>query len=209
LAELDLSAPGLTDLSVDGQPAEGSVVYVEPGHHFVYAKKDDRVARSDVDVVAGSVTQVSLTPPPDLPAPANAAAPPAPLVAPAPEVPHAPAETAAPETPAAKTRGTHVLPPWAVIAGAAVTAVGIAGTIWSGVETAEFKSDVYDASPTSTNLDAGLERQRRTNIFLCATLGVAAVTGVLAIWFVDFRGSSPAKVGLSVDPTSALLRAQF
>jgi hypothetical protein len=212
VAELDLSAPGLTDLAVDGKPAEASVIYVEPGHHFVYAKKDDRVARSDVDVAAGSVTEVTLTPPPDLPTPpppiptARGASPPVTgeaAVAP-------PSWATQPEAPKLEAaRGTHVLPPWVVILGSAVTAVGVAGTIWSGIETEQFKSTVYDPSPSTSNLDAGLTRERRTNFLLGATVAAGVATGVFAIWFVDWRGPGGNRVGLGASPSQVALRFGF
>jgi hypothetical protein len=193
VAELDITATGLTDVAVDDRPAEASVVYVEPGHHFVYARKEDRIARSDVDVTAGSVTQVTLTPPPEPAPPSALALALAPALAPVPALAPAPAlarEEGAPvERATAQVKGHRVLPPWVVIAGSALTAVGIAGTVWSGLETANFKTSVYEPSPTTTNLDDGLTRERRTNFLLVATVGVAATTGVIAIWFVDWRGS--------------------
>jgi hypothetical protein len=210
IAELDVAAPGLTDLGVDGRPVDSPVVYVEPGHHFVYGHKDDRVARSDVDVTAGSVTQVTLNPPPDLPTPPPVVpSPPPPLPAPAvvsPPLSPRPLETR--EAPAS-SRGTHVLPPWVVIAGSAVTAVGIAGTIWSGIETEQYKSTVYDPDMSVANLDAGLTRQRRTNILLSATAVAALATGAFAIWFVDWHGPGGGHIGLGVAPSTVALRSTF
>jgi hypothetical protein len=210
VAELDIAAPGLTDVGVDGRPVDGPVVYVEPGHHFVYGHKDDRVARSDFDVTAGSVTPVTLTPPPDLPTP--------PPVVPSPPAPSSTPDVVSPPLSAppletrpvpASSRGTHVLPPWVVIVGSAATAVGIAGTIWSGIETEQYKSTVYDPDPNAANLDAGLTRQRRTNILLGATAVAALATGAFAIWFVDWHGPGGGRVGLGALPSAVALRSTF
>jgi hypothetical protein len=211
VAELDLSATGLTDLAVDDRPTDVAVVYVEPGHHFVYARKGDRVVRSDVDVAAGSVTPVTLA------APAEIA--PVPLPPPVTPIPVGPAGLEVPssitkpppeEAPRTKTQASHGLPPWVVYVGSGLTAIGIAATIVSGLDTEHFKNDVYDANMTTANLDAGLDRQKRTNILLIATVGAAATTGVFAIWLVDWhgKGNTPS-VGLGLSPSSVALRSVF
>jgi len=210
VAELDLTAAGLTDLAVDGRPAEATVVYVEPGHHFVYARKGDRVVRSDVDVVAGSVTPVTLTPPPEIsPVPVPPPVEPV-VVTPGPRAP-SPATSALADPASSKPSGrSHGLPPWVVYVGSAVTAAGVAATIASGVDTESFKSHAWEADMSSANLSEGLARQRRTNILLGATIGLGVTTGVFAIWLVDWHGKDGApRVGLGVLPGSVALRSVF
>jgi hypothetical protein len=200
VAELDITANGLTDLAVDDHPTEGAVVYVEPGHHYAYGRKGDRIARIDIDVAAGSVTPVTLPPPTDLPAPTLT-----------PEAAPTPTPTPTPTPPPTLTPPPphHRLPPWVVYLGSGLTALGLAATIWSGAETAQFKSDVYDPAPTAANLTAGLMRERRTNILLGVTVGVAATTGAFALWLVDWHRKDGSRVGLGVLPSEVALRSSF
>jgi hypothetical protein len=91
----------------------------------------------------------------------------------------------------------RVLPPAAVIGGGAATTLLLGFTIWSGVDTLNARDD-FDALPTQTNLDIGRSKQTRTNVLLGFTLGVAAVTGAAAVFFVDWDRGAPREEGPKV-----------
>jgi hypothetical protein len=74
--------------------------------------------------------------------------------------------------------------------------LGLGLTIWSGTDTLSAR-DTFDAAMTEENLQSGRAKQTRTNVLLGVTLGVAALTGAAAIFFVDWSGSKGgAKVAL-------------
>ncbi|MGH7296271.1 MAG: hypothetical protein ACRELB_15130, partial [Polyangiaceae bacterium] len=52
----------------------------------------------------------------------------------------------------------------------------------------------------------GLDAQRRTNILLAATGGVAAVTAIVGVFFTQWS-HPPAQTGLSVEPAFGLGQA--
>lgn len=95
----------------------------------------------------------------------------------------------APTAPAPKPE-RHGLPPVLVFiaGGATVLAGGI--TTWSALDTVAQK-DRFDRSGLDADLDDGLAKQSRTNVLLGVTVGLAAVTGVLAL-LVDWRGGQRA-----------------
>jgi tetratricopeptide (TPR) repeat protein len=159
LARLEIHAPDLEDVRVDGEAVEGLSVYVTPGEHVIEARKGDRTVRQRQTVAAGAVVSTALVVPPDQPPP--------------PPPPPPPKETG--------------WSPWVVVAGGGLTAVGLGLTIWSGADTLSQK-DTFDAARTQENLDAGRSKQTRTNVLLGVTIGVAALTGAAAIFFVDFGG---------------------
>lgn len=75
---------------------------------------------------------------------------------------------------------------------AGVVLIGAGVTTWSGVDTLNERS-AWDAHPSNATLDSGLDKQRRTNLLLGVTLGTAAVTGVLAIFFTRWHEGSGAR----------------
>ncbi|MGK3967579.1 hypothetical protein WMF38_25830 [Sorangium sp. So ce118] len=186
LGRLDVYAPGARDVRVDDVPAEGAGVYVNPGSHVVSGEVDGQVLQRTEVIGAGEVRGVALV----------AAAPrelgpatPAPL----PPPPAAGARAARKATPRASPApppARRPLSPAAVIAGAAVTALGAGLTVASGLDTLAAR-DAFDAAPTEENLVAGRGKQRRTNVLLGASIGLGVLTGAAAIWLVDW-GTPPA-----------------
>ena len=74
---------------------------------------------------------------------------------------------------------------WAI--GAAAITVGLAGlTVWSGVDTLA-GVDAYEANPTQEGLDAGTNKEIRTNVLIGVTAAVGAAAVALAI-FTDWSG---------------------
>jgi hypothetical protein len=187
LGKLNIYAPGFTVIEIDGEVIEGASVFVTPGTHIVRGRSQSGVLERVQGVEAGGVASVALvqeTAPPPKKDPNN-------------------------ESGSGKANGQdqgkpvdlRVLPPAAVIGGGAATALFLGITVWSGIDTLNAKSD-YDALPNQENLDIGRGKQTRTNVLLGVTLGVAALTGAAAVFFVDWGKRGPlegeAKVGLGL-----------
>jgi hypothetical protein len=73
-----------------------------------------------------------------------------------------------------------------VLCGATIVAAGI--TTWSGIDVLSQKEQ-FDRTGADADLDDGLSRQRRTNIVLGVTVGLAVITGVTAL-FTQWRSPS-------------------
>jgi len=171
LGHLEVHAPGFDALTVDEAEIEDASIYVNPGEHAVAAQYGGRPVHKSVTVRAGEVIATTLEPPAEpTPAPASDAQP-----------EHADA-TARIEPPRAEGWSPAV-----VAVGAGLTAVGIGLTLWSGIDTSHQKT-AFDSSHTQSDLDAGRNKETRTNVFLGATIGVAALTGIAAAVLVDWKG---------------------
>jgi hypothetical protein len=187
LARLEIHAVDLTDIRIDGQPVgDDLTVFVTPGAHVIEAKAGTRVVRKEQAATAGSVISIALVAPP----PEDKTAPPPPPVTPV-------------ETPPE----SHGLSPIFVIVGGVATAAGAGLTIYSGVDTMNAKNS-YEAKPTLSGLQSGQSKQTRTNVFLGATIGLAALTGATAIFFTDW-GRKSADVQVGVGPGNFTLRQDF
>jgi hypothetical protein len=185
LGKLNIYAPGFTVIEIDGQVIEGSSVFVTPGTHIIRGRSQSGVLERVQGVEAGGIASVALV------------------------QESAPPPKKNPNDGSGKANGSdqtrpmnlRVLPPAAVIGGGAATALFLGITIWSGVDTLNAKSD-FDALPNQENLDIGRGKQTRTNVLLGVTLGVAALTGAAAVFFVDWGKRAPqkgeAKVGLGL-----------
>ncbi len=187
LARLEIHAVDLTDVRVDGQPVgEDLTFFVTPGAHVIEAKSGDRVVRKEQAATAGSVISIALVAPP----PEAKGAPPPPVT---------PVEPPPPES--------HGISPIFVVIGCAITAGGVGATVYSGIDTMNAKSS-YESKPSLEGLQSGQSKQTRTNVFLGATIGVAALTGATALFFTDWGKKNDAlKVG--VGPGNFTLRQDF
>jgi len=87
-----------------------------------------------------------------------------------------------------------------VAVGGVLTGLGAGLVIWSGLETIGQRS-TFDKFPTQKNLDDGRSMETRTNVLIVATIGLAAVTGALAI-FTDWGGKKKEE---SPEPTARFL----
>jgi hypothetical protein len=196
LARLEVAAPGMTDLQIDGHPSDESIVYVMPGTHTIEARQEDRVVRHSQEAEAGITVGIALvasapaTAPTTAPAPANADATPN-IASPPPPTGASTAPANATVVSADRPAGpVHTgLSPYVVVAGGALTVVGLVATIASGIDTQNWKNDTFETRPNQSNLDQGFEREHRTNILLGATVAVAALTGVAALWLVNWHGA--------------------
>jgi hypothetical protein len=186
LARLEIHAVDLTDVRVDGQPlGEDLTVFVTPGAHVVEAKAGDRTVRKEQATSAGAVISIALVAPP--PEDKTVVAPPPPAPAPVEE--------------------RHGLSPVFFVSGCVLTAVGAGLVVFSGLDTVHAKS-AYDKQPSQSLLNSGSGKQTRTNVFLGATIGVGALTGVTGIFFTDWGKKSDAlQVGLG--PGNITVRRDF
>jgi len=186
VAKLEVHANDLTNLKVDGaafdigdQSPSSFVVYVTPGTHVIEGKHGDKTAEERPVATAGSSMSVVLVPPKDVP-------------------------VATPVVVEEKPRTGWS--PIVVAVGGGLTAVAAGFLVWSGIDTLDQRS-TFDASPTQANLDAGKSDQLRTNVLLGVTLGLAVVTGVVAIFLVDWKSHhthvSPEKTAFHVSPFGA------
>jgi hypothetical protein len=178
LVKLEIhAAEGVTNVTVDGKPVDGEMVYVTSGDHVIDGKKGDARAHKDQSGRAGDQISVLL----DATAPAPATAP---VVAPEPNN-NPPALVTVDDSP----RKSHGLSPIFVVVGSVLTVAAAGVTVWSGVDTLSQK-DTFDTERTQANLDDGRSKQKRTNILLGVTGGLAVVTGVTAIFLTDWGKKS-------------------
>ena len=180
IGALEVHAAGMTDLKLDGvaidlddQTAASFVVYVTPGSHVVEGTHEGKPARQTATAVVGTSVSVVLLPPTEAPPP-----PPPPVV----------------------EKPSHGWSPIVVAIGGGVTAVAAGFLIWSGLDTVSQRS-TFDANPTQANLDTGVADETRTNVLLGVTLGLAVLTGVAAIFLVDWKSHKTEHARVFVGPT--------
>lgn len=175
---------GSVSRTVDGKAGAALDLRLEPAHA-------SSAAAATAPTSAAPTT--AETPPPAAPT-ASAAAEPAP-------------EQRAPAAPATKSHG---ISPAFFITGLVATAAVGGVTVWSGIDTQNnpgpdaVRAACAGKGETCPEYEAGRSHQLRTNILLGATLGAAAITGVLAI-FTDFGGhadpsASPSKDSARLTP---------
>lgn len=165
VGRLELHRSGAVDVKLDDVATDRAFVYVAAGEHVVSATASDgSVIQRRATVDAGGVASVSLAPEPR----------PAPILA--------PVETR--EEPVAKPRSG--LSPWFVVVGGVATAAAGAAAIGFGMNTVHDR-DAYRANPTSDGLAAAYQSQTRTNIAIGTAAGLAAVTTVVAVFFVQWK----------------------
>jgi hypothetical protein len=206
LGKLEIHAPGVDDVRVDGRPIDASgVVYVNPGRHVVTGRRGGDALERSESTPAGSVVSVAFDA-------ASSAAP----ATPSPSPPPSPAPTAAPApraaAPPSADASTNERPssgwsPTIVWIGGAITVAAGAVTIWSGLDTLAQRRSFYD-EPSQEKLDDGRDKQTRTNILLGATIGVGVLTAAAAIFLVDWKGR-PKNVEVGVGPGSILVTNTF
>lgn len=149
--------------------------FVDPGRHEVVVSwSDDRTRAVSIDARAGASQTLALAPPP--PPPARISTP-----APAPAL-----------VPIATSTEARPFPPAVFLAGAALTAVGAAATLWSGLDAKNnpgadaVRRDCVGQGDGCPEYQQGLSAQRRTNILLAATGGAAVLTGVVGLFFTQW-----------------------
>jgi hypothetical protein len=210
VARIDVVATDFQDLRVDGQPVDGTSVYVNPGAHVVEAQVAGSPARQTPTVQAGDVVSVALlsagpnqvasssAPPPTTATPGAAPTSSAPPQQP-PDAIHAST------SPPAQGQGLGLSPLY-VIVGGGLTAIAAGVTVWSGIDAQSARGQF---NGTQLELDDGLSKEHRTNILICVTVGLGALTAATAIWLVDWHGKGDASAQVGLGPGSFALKGSF
>lgn len=166
LGRIELHAAGVDKLKLDGKRVEAPVIYVAPGEHLADADDQGTNVRKVVRVAAGEVVSMTL--------------------APAPKVTPGPQE--GPPLPPPESR--KPLPPIVPIVGGVLTLAAGGLAVWSGLDTREKRDTFLDDRSSQGNLDAAFASQTRTNVLIGTGAGLAVITGVIAVFFTDWRGGS-------------------
>ena len=177
----------LDDGAVFDEAQQRLVLYVKPGKHEVAATwGHDRSRRSEVSGEAGKEIRLTFDAPEEAPSPLPTSSATAPSV-------REPVSVIPPAAPEEQRSG---LPRGIAYVGIGLTTALTAATIWSGIDTRsspgrdKVRSDCIDLGESCPTYQEGRDKQRRTNILLGTTLGMALTTSVLMI-YTDW-GSSEA-----------------
>lgn len=178
LGRIELHAPGMNVVRVNDEVLDGTSVYVHPGMHVIEGQTSDRTIRRTEMIEAGSVRSVALVEvKPEEPVAT-------PLMVPTP-VPIASVSSHAPKVqPVRLTPTPQRFGPAAIVAGG-LTVVSSSLLVWSGIDTLSARA-AFDAAPTTDKLEAGHDKQLRTNILIGTTITAGLATGVLlSLWKWD------------------------
>ncbi|HMI87798.1 MAG TPA: hypothetical protein VK550_27135 [Polyangiaceae bacterium] len=188
--------PRACGLVVDGgagsaEVSDVHVVYVDPGKHEVNAAfGPDRATPKVAVVKAGDRTSFTF----EAPA-ANSSGPRMTDSGGKAGIGNASVDAGADRGTKANHRG---LSPWIFATGAVVTAGLGAVTLWSGLDVLS-AHDAYEGKETQRSYEDGLDKEKRTNALIGATIVAGAATGVIAVFTrwsgsSDSAGVSPARV---------------
>jgi len=163
--------------------------FVMPGKHELRISwSDERTKTVPIEAKAGGSQTLEVEPPaPPAPPPT-----PEPPLLPAPPVAILPIQPPAPPEAPPKAAPSKPLGPAVFVAGAALTAVGVGLTVWSGIDAENnpgqgaVKLECVGLGEGCPEYQKGLAAQRRTNIFLAGTGGVAAVTAIVGVFFTQW-----------------------
>jgi hypothetical protein len=178
---------------LDGDPVKSGSYYLTPGEHVVLGDSAKGRVRRAFTVKPGELQYIVVAPdkPETKPEPTTA-----PAAKPPPPSDPRPREQGEPDRPAEPERSSAPpLPPTVVIVGGALVAIGAGLTVGFGLD-AVSKREEFLQDRTQPRLDDVADAQGRTNILLATTIGVAVITGVVAAFFVDWKGDPTKKARL-------------
>jgi hypothetical protein len=182
LGRVDVVAPGMADITIDGEPLQGSRIYVTPGAHVVSGGPSDAKIVKTATVAAGEAVSVALV-----------------SEHREKEIPNVVVLPPAPPSP-------PILSTWeivTVVTGAASTAVLGGVLIWSGVDTLQARS-AFNSGATPQALEDGRAKETRTNALIGGTAGLGALTIGATIGFVVARRrAQPPRTSLSIGTSTA------
>lgn len=170
---------GVEQARIDDAPITAPAVYVVAGTHVIRATSARGPIEQQHAVKEGEVISVVLAPP------ASSGNDP-PVVAPAPP-PRTDLRTSVDRDTTSPRKGWS---PTVVWIGGGLTLVAAGLTTWSAFDTLA-KLDDFEAAPTQEKLEDGRSKEIRTNVLLGTSIGLAAITGAIALLLVDWRGSEP------------------
>jgi hypothetical protein len=162
-------------IEIDGDPERLTTLFLTPDtEHVVVARFDAGVREERVAGPPGESRTLEIEPP-----------------APEPIAPVTPGPEPTPVTPPIGTgdgdgdddRG---ISPWFFASAATLTVAAGAVLLWSGLDTLDAR-DRYEEMPTQERYDRGRELERRTNILIGVTAGLAAAT-VGLVFGTDWDG---------------------
>jgi hypothetical protein len=193
LGRIEVYAPDVEELRIDNRALVDPVVYVNPGTHVLEWRMKGRLLRRTEVLEAGATRSVAL------------------VEEPARQLTTPIAATLAPRRPAEKPLApkptqAEILLPTMTIGAASATLVMTGVTVWSGLDTVAARRE-FDANPTQGRLDAGREKQIRTNALLGASLGLGALTGAAAVWILDSPGGGRPRVAFTLPVRGGVLGA--
>jgi hypothetical protein len=187
--EVRVTSPAECSVAVDDkvvatEKARDFRFYVDPGtHELVVGWSEGRTKRVRIEGKAGGSQTLALDPPP---------------------VPRKPAPNLA--TQPAPQETPKPLGPLVFVAGAGLTAVGVGVTIWSGLDAQKnpgpdaVRANCVGQGESCPEYQQGLGAQRRTNVLIAVTGGVAAATAVLGLFFTQWSHAERPAAGLRVEP---------
>jgi tetratricopeptide (TPR) repeat protein len=224
VARLEIVAPSLHLIRVDGRAVDDAVVYVVPGTHLVEGSADAAAAgvKREIGAAAGAIVSVVLDPPPAAPASESvpSSSPPLAASSSAPPVPSSSAPPVRPLPPPPEPK-RHGVTPWLLTPFVAATAISGTFLIASGIDVLRAKSDYEDlkkgrsAEEQQQLIDEGVGKTDRTNVLIGVTGGLALVTGIVALTAIDWGGhdkpGAPPKASASVrvGPGGAWILGRF
>ena len=177
------------------KPTKQAVVYVDPGEHAIAASWGEKRNESKkIDGKPGGVTDLSFRPP-SLPAST--------ITVPSAEKPR---EEVPVPPPVASETAAKPLPRWVFFAAAGVTGAVAGVTVWSAVDMrgnpgkAKVEADCLDLGSACPTYKDALSSQTRTNVLLGVSAGALVATGVIGVFFTDFR-KTPAAASAPLGPT--------
>lgn len=193
VGRIDIYAPGVDNLRVDGAALAASSAYVNPGTHLIAGRVGERALAKSVTVLAGATVSVALSP-----EPSEKPVTPPPLPPPA-----AVTIVMAPPSPPPPPVSRWLSPGGITVAtGGALTVIALGVTIFSGADTLAARKR-FDDFPSQPNLESGRARQLRTNVLIGVTAGLGALTGAAAVFLMNWgHGSKRVTVKGSVAPAS-------
>jgi hypothetical protein len=174
---------------VSQSDAQKHRIFLEPGSHDLGVSFKQGGVSKHVDAKRGGKDTLSFE------------APPAPVVAPVVVTP----PVTPPAVPEQRAPSERPFGPAVFFIAAGVTVALGAGTVLSGIDTKNnpgvdaVRRDCAGKDTSCPEYQDGKSKQTRTNVLLGATVGVAAVTGVIGLFFTQWS-SSPIKVGVAPTP---------
>lgn len=190
--------------SVLGEPSLRWTVYLDPGKAALSAsfESGESSPPKDIDARAGGQSEARFDPetpkPPAHPLPTSGKPPGAQL----------PPKDLPPEAPASRGFG---LPPAVFVVGLVVTAGLGAGIIGSGIDTLKnpgreaVRKACFGKDETTCPLyEQGVQHETRTNILIGATVGTAAITAAIGLFFTDWGDNTKPVKGSTLVPTAVI-----